>query len=137
MTTRALRRWWSVFKDLGFGGILATAWLILVSLAAIIAPWLPVSRRQNLRNIRAAPSWSHVFGTDSRGVDMLVRVIDGSRMSLLVGLLAGVINTPSINTSVRRLWPQMIEATLAAANAGNAESASSPMTATRSVGPRI
>ena len=92
MTTRALRRWWSVFKDLGFGGMLAAAWLVLVSLAAIIAPWLPVSRRQNLRNIRAAPSWSHVFGTDSRGVDMLVRVIDGSRMSLLVGLLAGVIS---------------------------------------------
>ncbi len=87
-----MRKRLAVLRELGPGGMLAVGWLTLVSLAAIVAPWLPVERRQNLRNIRAAPSWGHPFGTDSRGVDMLIRVIDGSRMSLLVGLLAGIIS---------------------------------------------
>ncbi len=87
-----MKRWWARFGELGLGGMIAVVWLTLVSVAALIAPWLPAERRQNLKNIRAAPSWGHPFGTDSRGVDMLVRVIDGSRMSLLVGLLAGVIS---------------------------------------------
>ncbi len=87
-----MRRWWRILKDLGVGGMAAAGWLTVISAAAITAPWLPFDRHQNLRNIRAAPSWAHPFGTDSRGVDMVARVIDGSRMSLLVGLLAGTIS---------------------------------------------
>lgn len=34
------------------------------------------------------PSWRHPFGTDLLGRDMLVRVMQGGRLSLLVGLLA-------------------------------------------------
>ncbi len=75
----------------GPGGMLALTWLGLISTSAVVAPWIPFNRRQNLRNIRAAPSWGHPFGTDSRGLDLLGRVVDGSRMSLLVGVTAGVI----------------------------------------------
>ena len=73
------------------GGWLAIGWLVTLTVAAVTAPWLPFERGQNLRNIRAAPSWSHPFGTDSRGIDMVGRVIDGARVSLSVGILASMI----------------------------------------------
>ena len=73
------------------GGWIAIGWLALLGLAAITAPWLPFERRQNLRNIRAAPSWSHPFGTDGRGVDLVGRIVDGARVSLSVGILASLI----------------------------------------------
>ena len=86
-----VRRAVRVLRDLGPGGWLSASWLAIVGVAAIAAPWLPFRRTQDLRNIRAAPSWSHPLGTDSRGVDMIVRVLDGARVSLLVGILAGLL----------------------------------------------
>ena len=76
---------------LGVGGTLALAWLVLAGTAAVLAPWLPFERRQDLTNIRAAPSWAHPFGTDSRGIDMVARVLDGARVSLLVGLASSLL----------------------------------------------
>jgi peptide/nickel transport system permease protein len=73
------------------GGWLAAGWLGVMVLAAITAPWLPFERSQNLRNIRAAPSWRHPFGTDGRGIDMVGRIIDGARISLSVGIFASLI----------------------------------------------
>jgi peptide/nickel transport system permease protein len=67
------------------------AWLAIVVAGALLAPWLPLERRQDLSNIRAAPSVTHPFGTDSRGVDMVVRVLDGARISLLVALSASIV----------------------------------------------
>jgi oligopeptide transport system permease protein len=38
------------------------------------------------------PSWSHPFGTDLLGRDMLVRVMQGGRLSLLVGVSATIVS---------------------------------------------
>ncbi len=38
------------------------------------------------------PSWSHLFGTDLLGRDMLVRVMQGGRLSLLVGFSATLVS---------------------------------------------
>ncbi|HEY5859008.1 MAG TPA: ABC transporter permease subunit, partial [Actinomycetota bacterium] len=84
--TARVRSW-----GLGVGGTLALAWLALAGAAAIVAPWLPFQRRQDLSNIRAAPSWAHPFGTDSRGIDMVGRVLDGARISLLIGLVSSLL----------------------------------------------
>jgi len=63
------------------------ALLILVAVfAPLLAPYGPslVSASASFR----PPSWQHPFGTDLFGRDVLSRVIYGTRLSLLVGLLA-------------------------------------------------
>lgn len=65
--------------------------LIVSALAApILAPYDPYA--QSLRNKLAAPSLLHPFGTDHLGRDMLSRIIYGSRISLLIGILPTAIS---------------------------------------------
>ncbi|MFK7800126.1 MAG: ABC transporter permease [Anaerolineae bacterium] len=68
-------------------GLVVIAILIIV---AIFAPWIAPHDpfKQNLTNIRGAPSWTHPLGTDTLGRDLLSRIIYGSRTSLIVGVVA-------------------------------------------------
>lgn len=69
--------------------------LIIAALAPLIAPYDPLD--QDIFNANAEPSAGHWLGTDQYGRDTLSRVIFGTRVSLLLGiiapLLAGVIGT--------------------------------------------
>jgi peptide/nickel transport system permease protein len=70
---------------------LAATGLVLVAMFvvfAVFAPWIaPQDPAQiDLPARLAAPSWSHWFGTDELGRDILSRVIYGSRVSMLVGV---------------------------------------------------
>lgn len=64
--------------------------LVPMFLCAVFAPFIsphdPVE--PDLKNILAGPTWSHPFGTDTLGRDVLSRVIYGSRISLLVGFVS-------------------------------------------------
>ena len=40
----------------------------------------------------AQPSWAHLFGTDTNGRDLFARVLEGARVSLLVGFSGAVIS---------------------------------------------
>lgn len=64
--------------------------ILVVVLSAIFAPLLapydPFAR--DIRNRIAAPSSTHLLGTDELGRDTLSRIIYGSRVSLLVGGVA-------------------------------------------------
>lgn len=74
--------------------------LLLVAGSALLAPWLapypPLA--QDLSQRLLPPVWmkggspGHLFGTDHLGRDMLSRVIYGSRVSLLVGLVSVLIS---------------------------------------------
>lgn len=68
----------------------AIGFLVLLSVAAIaapiVAPYDPLE--QDLSSILASPSWSHPFGTDELGRDMLSRVIYGGRISLSTAAIA-------------------------------------------------
>jgi peptide/nickel transport system permease protein len=60
---------------------------VLVALAApLIAPYDPLA--QNLGNMLARPNGAHLLGTDNVGRDVLSRVIWGTRVSLLAGLVS-------------------------------------------------
>lgn len=62
-----------------------------------LAPYNPVD--VGLRDAEQPPSYSHLFGTDYLGRDVFSMVVYGSRVSLLVGLMAAVVSV-GIGTSV-------------------------------------
>ncbi|GAE07867.1 ABC transporter permease [Paenibacillus sp. JCM 10914] len=74
-----------------------TVLVALVSLAALLAPWIASHDPYALEamNRLKAPSAEHIFGTDNFGRDVFSRVLYGMRVSLLVGaavtLIAGLI----------------------------------------------
>ena len=71
--------------------------LILIALLApVIAPYNPV--HADLSAVNLAPSWPHLFGTDTNGFDVFSRVLWATRTDLTVailGVLIGmVVGTP-------------------------------------------
>jgi oligopeptide transport system permease protein len=78
--------------------------LALVALLALLAPLLsPFAYNEvNYDIIACAPNWwpveaacrapGHIFGTDSVGRDLFVRVLYGARVSLAVGLVATLVS---------------------------------------------
>ena len=67
--------------------------LLVLVVAAVLAPALaPLPPDAlDLTDRRAAPSRSHLFGTDELGRDILSRVMFGARVSLAVGLLSAAV----------------------------------------------
>jgi peptide/nickel transport system permease protein len=57
-------------------------------LAPILAPYDPAAIGNVMETRYLAPTWSHPFGTDEFGRDLLSRALYGARVSLSVGLLA-------------------------------------------------
>lgn len=67
-------------------GLYITALFILV---AIFAPWIsPYDPYQyNMKSLLQSPSLAHPFGTDQFGRDVLSRIIHGSRISIVIGVV--------------------------------------------------
>lgn len=74
-------------------GVLGAALAAALVLVAALAPWLAPydTSAQNIREISRPPSVAHWLGTDHVGVDVLSRLIMGSRLSLAIGLGASVL----------------------------------------------
>jgi len=85
----AVRRFlaWSVSEK---PAAMAIGFLVLLSVAAIAAPIVAPHDplKQDLSSILVGPTWSHPFGTDELGRDMLSRVIYGGRISLATAAIA-------------------------------------------------
>ena len=72
---------------------IAISWLVLISLLALLAPWLPIKDPDAYYLVRGerppyAPSGTHWFGTDQDARDMFARTIFGARVSLVIGFVA-------------------------------------------------
>ena len=73
-------------KPLGAAGAVVVIALVLTALLApLIAPYDP---NESVTLPLSGMSWSHPFGADHLGRDMLSRVIYGARISLQIGLIA-------------------------------------------------
>jgi peptide/nickel transport system permease protein len=88
------RRFMKVF--LGRPVVVAGIIIIFVLLVAaavpnILAPDDPTA--QNLRQILAQPSSTHLLGTDSLGRDLFSRIIYGARTAVIVGFLALIMSS--------------------------------------------
>lgn len=69
-------------------------WMVtFFTIIAIIAPWItpydPFA--QNMQQMLESPSFSHPFGTDEFGRDILSRIMYGARISLVVGVVSVII----------------------------------------------
>ena len=73
--------------------VIGLALVVVLVIAATLAPWLaPVDpARQSLVEKRATPGAKYWLGADEFGRDILSRVIYGSRVALLVGVLSVII----------------------------------------------
>lgn len=63
--------------------------LLIVLLAPLISPYDPVA--QDWSSVLTPPSWSHPFGTDQYGRDIMSRIFWGSRVTFAGGLLTVLI----------------------------------------------
>ena len=85
---------WMRFKQnkLAVLGGLVVAFLFTIAIfAPAITPYDP--NAINVQNILEPPGFTHLFGTDDLGRDILSRIIWGSRISLSVGFVAVGIST--------------------------------------------
>ena len=69
--------------------------LLALALAVLLAPWLAQALGVHADTVDlyqrlAGPSLRHPLGTDELGRDMLLRLLEGGRVSLLVGLTAAL-----------------------------------------------
>ena len=76
-------------------GVVILLLLVATSLASLLAPYSPTT--SDFAHLFAAPTWSHPFGTDELGRDLLSRLMYGGRTSIVVAgfatalsMLAGV-----------------------------------------------
>jgi len=74
---------------------LSGALLLALALAAALAPLVAVltgasAYKVDLYHLLEAPSLRHPLGTDELGRDLLLRLLDGGRVSLLVGITAAL-----------------------------------------------
>lgn len=108
-------------RPLGLRLWLSGGWLLLLALAALLAPWIapqdPLA--QDLFTSRLPPFWESGaepgfwLGSDSLGRDVLSRIIHGARLALIVALVAGTL-TCIIGTALGlvagyyRGWPDRI-----------------------------
>jgi peptide/nickel transport system permease protein len=69
-----------------FGFVVLVIFILIAILAPFLAPY--GDNEQDLTQTLAQPSAEHWLGTDEVGRDLLTRVLYGSRISLLVGLVA-------------------------------------------------
>ena len=71
-----------------------SAWFLLaVVMVALVWPWLPVHEPDAISDSQfSSPSLVHCMGTDLLGRDLMSRVVYGTRVSLLVGLVGAAVS---------------------------------------------
>lgn len=81
-------------RELGLMFWISVGWLVVIVLAAFLAPWLPIKNPntnfidRDIGRPPYGPSSAHWFGTDQDAHDMFSRTIYGARVSLVVGFVA-------------------------------------------------
>jgi peptide/nickel transport system permease protein len=85
------RRWQFARRALsarfaGLGGIVVLIVVVMAICAPLISPYDPI--KQDLGSALAPPSLAHLLGTDNNGRDVLARVIWGTRISLIAGIVS-------------------------------------------------
>ncbi len=88
------RRWVVLRRALSarfapLGGLVVLLVLLMAVFAPIVSPYDPL--KQDLTNLLARPGGAHLLGTDNVGRDILARVVWGTRVSLIAGVVSVLI----------------------------------------------
>lgn len=68
---------------------LSLLFLVLVIVSSVVVALLPIDPNAiDIGNMLQKPSMEHLFGTDELGRDYFIRVLNGAKISLIVGVLA-------------------------------------------------
>ena len=86
----AVKRLWRENKLAAASAIVILLFILAAILAPVLTPYTFDS--MHLHNRLAPPSRAHLLGTDEAGRDVLTRMLYGSRVSLLVGIVPTVIS---------------------------------------------
>src|SRR5690606_1850775 len=72
------------------GGVAGLIVFVFIVAAVFIGPYIHTidPNKIDIRAKNQGPSWSHPFGTDNLGKDMLAQVLAGGQISLAVGMTA-------------------------------------------------
>jgi peptide/nickel transport system permease protein len=70
------------------GLIIVVLLLLMVIFADALYNYNDVVIKQNIKERLQTPSWSHPFGTDELGRDIMARIVHGGRMSLSISLIS-------------------------------------------------
>ena len=81
----AVKRLWRENKLAAASAIVILLFILAAILAPVLTPYTFDS--MDLHNRLAPPSRAHLLGTDEAGRDVLTRMLYGSRVSLLVGIV--------------------------------------------------
>jgi peptide/nickel transport system permease protein len=84
-------RLWARNPSAVAGGALVGLVVVVALVSLVWTPYPPLA--VNPSHSLAAPSWSHIFGTDQYGRDVLSRVMAGSRVSLYAGVVSVLVAT--------------------------------------------
>lgn len=75
----------------GFAGFLGVVFFVLL---AFVGPlFTPERQAADMTQIYNPPSFSHLFGTDYEGRDVLIQIVNGGRSIMIVGALAAGLST--------------------------------------------
>ena len=93
------KEFWHAFSR-NKGAVAGLIFMCIIVFCAIFAPWVaPHSPSEQYRDFLLTPpvwleggQWQFLLGTDELGRDLLSRLIEGSRLSLLIGLSSVVIS---------------------------------------------
>ncbi len=77
---------------MGVKAKVSAAILVFIVAASLLAPlfYHYSPHRIDLDHIKTSPGFSHLFGTDQEGRDVLARVLEGAKISIGVSLLAAI-----------------------------------------------
>lgn len=68
---------------------LSLLFLVVVIVSSLVVSFLPIDPDAiNIGNMLQKPSLAHIFGTDELGRDYFIRVLNGAKISLIVGVMA-------------------------------------------------
>ena len=87
------KEFWHAFAQ-NKGAVMGLAFMCLIVFCALFAPWVaPHDPSEQYRDFLLTPpvwleggTWQFILGTDELGRDLLSRLIQGARLSLLIGL---------------------------------------------------
>jgi peptide/nickel transport system permease protein len=78
-------RWRRRYGVAAIGAVIIVAWIVIAITAPVLSPYAPDAVDVSIR--LRAPSAAHWLGTDELGRDVLTRLLYGSRISLITGVV--------------------------------------------------